>query len=119
MPSPSLPSDKPSVDRDDTCVGYSAAPASSMRDDMPLPEDPKTFFQGGLFVLALIASAYIAREVLLPIVLAFILKLLMQPVMRLLARLRVPRMVASLTVILLLLGIIVGFGELLSAPAFD
>jgi hypothetical protein len=52
------------------------------RKDMPLPRDPKAFFQGGLFLIALLACAYLAREVLLPVLLAFILKQLTQPIMR-------------------------------------
>ena len=86
-------------------------------NDMPLPEDPRTVFLGGLFILALLAAAYLAKEVLLPIILAFILKLLLQPVMRWLARLRLPRVLASLLVIVALFGVMVGLGELLSAPA--
>jgi predicted PurR-regulated permease PerM len=94
-------------------------PAGDSRDesDMPLPQDPKLVFQGGLFILALLAGAYFAKEVLLPIVLAFVLKLLLQPVMRLLARLHVPRVVASLLMIVMLFGLIGGFGEMLSGPA--
>lgn len=86
-------------------------------NDMPLPEDPRAVFQGGLFILALLAAACLAKEVLLPIILAFILKLLLQPVMRWLARVRLPRVVASLLVIAALFGVMVGLGELLSAPA--
>ena len=62
-----------------------AAALDAPTNDMPLPQDPRTVFQGGLFVLALLAAAYFAKEVLLPIILAFILKLLLQPVMRWLA----------------------------------
>jgi predicted PurR-regulated permease PerM len=87
--------------------------------DMPLPQDPKVVFQAGLFFLALLAGAYVAKEVLLPIVLAFILKLLLQPVMRFLERLRVPRVLASLSMIILLFALIAGFGEMLSGPASD
>lgn len=118
MPSPELPSEDSSAGRDATTES-GAISASGERNDMPLPDDPKAIFLGGLFLLAFLAGAYVAREVLLPIVLAFILKLLMQPIMRLLARLRVPRVVASLLVILLLLSIIGGLGELLSTPASD
>jgi predicted PurR-regulated permease PerM len=85
--------------------------------DMPLPEDPRVVFQGGLFLFALLAGAYFAKEVVLPIVLAFILKLLLQPVMRWLARLKIPRVLAALMMIILLIGLIAGFGEMLSGPA--
>lgn len=86
------------------------------KKEMPLPDDPGMVFQAGLFVLALLAAAYFAEEVVLPIVLAFILKLLLQPAMRLLARLRIPRVIASLIMIVLLFGSIWGFVELLSTP---
>jgi len=85
--------------------------------DMPLPQDPKVVFLGGLFLLALLASANVAKEVVLPIVLAFILKLLLQPAMRLLERLHIPRVLAALSMITLLFALIGGVGELLSAPA--
>jgi len=87
--------------------------------EMPLPQDPKVVFQGGLFLLALLAAAYVAKEVVLPIVLAFILKLLLQPIMRAFERVRIPRVIASLTVIILLFALIAGFGEMLSGPASD
>lgn len=109
-----LPADEATQDVDENQVTRTDG-----RKDMPLPADPKAFFLGGLFVLALLACAYLAREVLLPIVLAFILKLLMQPVMRVLARLKVPRVLASLAVIVLLLAAIVCLGELLKTPAAD
>jgi predicted PurR-regulated permease PerM len=85
--------------------------------EMPLPSDPKTVFLGGLFVLAVLAGAFVAKEVILPVVLAFILKLLLQPVMRLLARIKVPRVLASLLMILALFGILAGLGSALSGPA--
>jgi predicted PurR-regulated permease PerM len=95
----------------------SPKPSAEPAKDMPLPDDPKLVFLAGLFLIAALTGAYFAREVLLPIVLAFVLKLLFQPIMRLLARVHVPRVVASLAVILIFLGIIVGLGELLSTPA--
>jgi len=87
--------------------------------DMPLPQDPEVVFQGTLVVLALLAGAYVAKEVILPIVLAFILKLLTQPAMRILTRFRVPLVVGSFLMIILLFGLIAGFGEMLSGPASD
>lgn len=86
-------------------------------EEMPLPEDPKLVFLGGLFIMALLACAYVARSVILPIVLAFLLKLLLQPVMRMFERIRVPRVIASLVVVALVLALLGGVGELLSGPA--
>ena len=37
------------------------APADELLADMPLPADPKTIFLGGLFALALLATAW-ARQ---------------------------------------------------------
>jgi len=48
-------------------------------EGMPLPSDSKVIFLGGLFVLALLATAYVASEIVLPLIFAVILKLLLQP----------------------------------------
>lgn len=96
----------------------SKAPDDSIpKSDMPLPRNMSTVYQGGLFFLALMACLYAAREVVLPLVLAFFLKLLVQPGMKLLKRLRVPRVLAALLALAVLLGIIVGLADLLSSPA--
>jgi predicted PurR-regulated permease PerM len=86
-------------------------------EEMPLPSDPKVIFLGGLFVLALLAAAYVASEVVLPLVFAFVLKLLLQPALRILERLRVPRILAALLLIFALFGTIVGLGTAISGPA--
>ena len=79
------------------------APAE-VPEDLPLPSDPKVIFLGGLFVLALLAAAYTAREIILPFVFAIVLMLLLQPAFRILERLRIPRIIAALLLILTLLG---------------
>jgi len=53
----------------------------------------------------------------LPLVFAIILKLLLQPALRILERLHVPRMLAALLLILALFGAIVGLGTAISGPA--
>jgi len=85
--------------------------------EMPLPSDFGVFFQGGLFMLALLAALYAAREIILPIVLAFILMLVLYPVMRLLERLRVPRILGALLLIGLLFSVVIAFGTALAGPA--
>ena len=59
--------------------------------DMPLPSDAKTFFLGGLFVLSMLTAAYVASEIVLPLIFAVMLNLLIQPALRALEGLRVPR----------------------------
>jgi len=92
-------------------------PPAQEPDEMPLPSDPKVIFLGGLFVLALLTAAYVASEIVLPLVFAIILKLLLQPALRILERLHVPRMLAALLLILALFGTIVGLGTAISGPA--
>jgi predicted PurR-regulated permease PerM len=58
-------------------------PPAEEPEEMPLPSDPKVIFLGGLFVLALLATAYVASEIVLPLVFALVLKLLLQPASRL------------------------------------
>ena len=84
---------------------------------MPLPSDPKVIFLGGLFALGLLAAAYVAAEIVLPMVFAITLNLLLQPVLRMLERLQIPRTLAALLLILALFGTIVGLGTAISGPA--
>jgi predicted PurR-regulated permease PerM len=92
-------------------------PPAEELEEMPLPSDPKTIFLGGLFFLALLATAYVASEIMLPLAFAVILNLLLQPALRMLERLYVPRIIASLLLILALFGTIVGLGTAISGPA--
>lgn len=85
--------------------------------EMPLPSDPRTFFLGGLFALCALAVLYVAGSIILPVVLAFLLKLLLQPAVSLLERAYLPRVVAALLAILLAIGILVGLVAALSVPA--
>src|SRR6202011_1698021 len=86
-------------------------------EGMPLPSDPKVVFLGGLFLLALLATAYVASDIVLPLVFAIIFNLLLQPAVRILERLHVPRILAALLLILALFGTIVGLGTAISGPA--
>jgi predicted PurR-regulated permease PerM len=85
--------------------------------EMPLPSDPQTFFLGGVFALSGLAALYIASSIILPVVLAFVLNLLLQPAVRLLERLRLPRAIGALLAILLIIGALVGLVAALSVPA--
>jgi predicted PurR-regulated permease PerM len=86
-------------------------------EEPPLPSDPKAIFLGGLFVLAMLATTFVAREVVLPLIFAIVLKLLLQPALRVLERMHIPRLVAALLLILALFGTIVGLGTAISGPA--
>jgi hypothetical protein len=91
-------------------------PPAEVPEDLPLPADPKVIFLGGLFVLAMLAAAYVVSEIVLPLAFAIVLKLLLQPALRVLERLHVPRILAALLLILALFGMIVGLGRPFQAP---
>jgi predicted PurR-regulated permease PerM len=92
-------------------------PPAEEPEEMPLPSDPKIIFLGGLFGLALLAAVYVAAEIVLPLVLAVVISLLLQPAMRLLERWHVPRLLAALLLILAVFGTIVGLGAAIAGPA--
>jgi predicted PurR-regulated permease PerM len=85
--------------------------------EMPLPSNPQTFFLGGLFALGALAAIYVASSIILPVVLAFVLKLLLQPAVRVLERVHLPRAVGALLPILLVFGVLAGLVAALSGPA--
>jgi predicted PurR-regulated permease PerM len=85
--------------------------------EMPLPRNWNTVFLGILTIIAVLTCLYVARNIVLPVVLALVLKLLFQPLVKLLERIRVPKIVGALVSLLLLLGVFVGLGALLSSPA--
>ena len=85
--------------------------------EMPLPSNPQTFFLGGLFALSVFATLYLAGPIILPVVLAFVLKLLLQPAVRLLQRVHLPRPIGALVTVLLVIGTLVGVVAGLSVPA--
>src|SRR6185312_5580293 len=86
-------------------------------DDVPVPPDIRTVFQGGIFVLMLLGACYAAAEIVLPIVLAFVLMLVLQPAMRFLEQWHLPRGLAALALIVMLFGALIGLGTALSGPA--
>jgi predicted PurR-regulated permease PerM len=91
--------------------------AAADEDDLPIPTDIKAVFLGGLFLLAMLGACYVASDIILPIVLAFMLSLVLQPAMRVLERLRLPRGLAAVFLILALFGTLGGLGAALSGPA--
>jgi len=100
-------------------VPTAAAPtaAAADEDDLPIPSDIKAVFLGGLFLLAMLGACYVASDIVLPIVLAFVLSLVLQPAMRALERLRLPRGIAAVFLIVVLFGTLGGLGAALSGPA--
>jgi predicted PurR-regulated permease PerM len=94
------------------------APAEE-RLEMSLPRDPKSIFLGGLFFLATLAALYVAGDIILPILIAFLLKLLLQPALGPFERLHVPRTISALLVVFIVSTGIVGFAVMVSGPAMS
>jgi len=86
---------------------------------MSLPHDPKSIFLGGLFFLATLAALYVAADIILPILIAFLLKLLLQPALGPFERLHVPRAIGALLVVFVVATGIVGFVVMVSGPAMS
>jgi len=93
------------------------AAEASDEDELPIPSDLNTVFLGGLFLMGVLAACYVAAEILLPIVLAFVLNLVLQPAMRVLDRAHIRHGFAALLIILVLFGTLTGLGTALSGPA--
>jgi predicted PurR-regulated permease PerM len=108
----------PGKDKSTQPIG-AVAPERVSDEDVPAPRDIKTVFQGGMFFLMLLGACYFAAEIILPIVLAFVLMLVLQPAMRLLERWHLPRGPAAFALIVMLFGTLAGLGAALSGPAAE
>ena len=76
----------------------------------------RTIFLGGLLLLGVLAVCYIAAEIVLPIILAFVLGATFQPVLRFLLRLGLPHVLAAMIIVLGLISLIAIVGLLLAGP---
>jgi predicted PurR-regulated permease PerM len=83
------------------------------------PFDIRSLALTGLFVLSVFYTIYFTRGILLPLVLALLLSYLLRPIIRSLARLKIPPPVSAALVLISLITII-GYGiSILAAPASD
>jgi predicted PurR-regulated permease PerM len=81
------------------------------------PFDVRSIALPGLFILAIFYTIYFMRSVLLPIVLALLLSYLLRPIVRGLARLKIPLPVGAALILIGLLAL-VGYGvSALATPA--
>jgi len=71
----------------------------------------------GLFVLAIFYTLYLGRTFFLPITLAFLLSFLFSPLVRILARLRIPEAVGAGLVLVVVVGAVVVAVATISQPA--
>jgi predicted PurR-regulated permease PerM len=88
-----------------------------LHDVLRRPFDIRSVALTGLFVLAVFYTMYFMRAMLLPLVLALLLSYLLVPLVRGLARLRIPPLVGAAVVLLALIGAIGYSVSLLSESA--
>src|SRR2546423_7213941 len=81
------------------------------------PADVRSIALTGLFVLAVFYTMYFMRAMLLPLVLALLLSYLLVPLVRVLARIRIPPFLGAALVLVALVGGIVYRFSRLSEPA--
>ena len=88
------------------------------RSPFPLfstPSDTRTATLQGLLITALVITGlYVGRDVLLPLALSILLAFVLTPPLLLLRRIKVPRVLAVVTVVTIAFAIIFGLGWLLS-----
>ncbi len=96
-------------------------PIDQARTDMQsLKSSPGSKALGTLAVLAVAYTVYFAAAFLLPFTLAVVLYLLLSPAMRLLTRrLRIPRALAALLLIVVLFALVGGVAAAISLPASE
>jgi len=96
-----------------------AGAAALDNSEKPRRRDPKTLLLSGILALLVLYTVYFAGDILLPICFAFILQLLLQPAMRALCRLHLPRILAALVVIIALFAVLAALVATLSHPAAE
>jgi predicted PurR-regulated permease PerM len=87
------------------------------RSEIRLPTDLKATVLVGIFTLLFLYALYITAEILVPVIIAFLLKMVLQPATEMLVDFHLPRVLAALMVVGVLLGCVSGLAVFLSGPA--
>jgi predicted PurR-regulated permease PerM len=78
------------------------------------PEQPRSGVLTGVVIgVVIVCTLYFGREVLIPITLAILLSFVLSPLMELLRRLWLPRVVAALFAVLIAIGVIIALGGII------
>lgn len=103
-PPGNVPRERPGPVPDSPRDGAPAPDLGKLAAFLRGPIDVRSLSLTGLFILATLYSIYVAREVLMPITLAFLLSFLLTPAVGWLRRLRLPQPLAAGLLMLALLG---------------
>jgi predicted PurR-regulated permease PerM len=93
--------------------------AQDRHAEMPLPQNLQALLLIGIFTILLLYALYLAAEVVLPIIFAVILYLVLQPAMRVAARMHLPKPVAALFILVVFFGSVGALSFTLSGPAAE
>jgi len=85
--------------------------------ELQLPTDLKAMVLVGIFTLLLLYALYITGEILVPVIVAFLLKMVLQPATEMLVAFHLPRFLAALLVVGVLLGGVSGLAVILAGRA--
>ncbi|MBA3650767.1 MAG: AI-2E family transporter [Chthoniobacterales bacterium] len=92
-------------------------PRLRVHDPLNRPFDVRSFAMTGLLLLAIFYTIYFVRSLLLPIVLALLLSYLLRPLVRGLAKIKIPPLIGSALLLLSLVAGIAYGASFLAAPA--
>ncbi len=76
----------------------------AQEEEMPLPQNLSVLLLLGIFSLLFFYTLYFTSEIAIPIIMAFMLYLVLQPSMRLFNKVRVPKPIAALLIISVFFG---------------
>jgi predicted PurR-regulated permease PerM len=99
-----------------TQIVETQANVSDARQDLALPQDVKTLLLLGIFSLLFLYALYLLGEVVIPIIVAFMLNMALQPPFQFITRHHVPKVAAALLIVILGFGFLCGIAYVLSAP---
>ena len=106
------------VQASDSKLSRQKAPASVVQAEAGPPANPLSVGVLVLAVLAVVGALYVGKEVVLPIILALVLKLMLQPIMNALCdRLHIPQTISAILLILCIFGLVVAVALTISVPA--
>lgn len=86
-------------------------------EPIPLPHEIVPTLLAGILFLLIVFALYFAAALMIPIVLAFTLNFLLQPAMRILVRLHIPKIIAAFFTLLVFFGAVIVLSSSLGAPA--
>ena len=99
-----------------TQIVETQASVTEKRPDLALPRDLKALLLAGIFTLLLLYALYLLGEVVVPIIVAFMLSMALNPALEFLTRFHIPKFVAALLIVLVGFGFLFSIAFVLSGP---